>query len=474
MISVILSILLVLFAGYVAREFFKFRDDRINVVLLMVVSIGFYYGMGTFLGLVVAPVELRDILLGDAGLSQGGLMWPLVLIFVYSLLTFFIARSFPSLSFGRREFVNAVEAIMSKKANLWLFLGLCGVEAYLIYSGKVAFGGVQTEDVDSYRIAPLALLTVPASYAAIIIAGYGMYADNRSFWMRCFYRGVFTSQFAFVLMGGRRLAAVALALAFFGLCISGVSRRKIAIVSVVFSFVFVSAFCLFFALRVAGYSDELVGLGRFDAVKGQISRLDRVLNETGSERSFGESLRENVATRPFIIGYFGMLCNSDGVGSLGGVLKVSAATAIPSFIWRGKDGILAGGGEEYLAYEAYGLPRLTDEANTIITSGYTELALVGPMIFVVISLLFIGGGVFLFRLDVTSETKLIVFASFFVLCLNLEEAYAVWFVGLRSILIWTVLLFVWGRMFPDSRIFELNRSGKPRTVRRAAPNTMTR
>jgi hypothetical protein len=278
-----------------------------------------------------------------------------------------------------------------------------------------------------------------------------MYHDMRGFWMRYFYRWVLLSQFSFILLGGRRLAAVALALAFFGLCISGASRRKIIAISLFFGAVFVAAFCLFFALRVAGYSSELEGLDKFDAVRGRVSRLGYALNDTSADRSFAESLKENIATRPFIIGYFGMLCKADGVGSLGRVLKVSAATAIPSFIWRGKDGILASGGEEYLAYEAYGLPRLTDEANTIITSGYTDLAIVGPVIFITITLSFIGFGAFLFRLDLTSEAKLIVFASFFVLCLNLEDAYAVWFVGLRGILILVAVLFIWGRMFPDPR-----------------------
>ncbi len=371
-----------------------------------------------------------------------------------------------ALSFRRDQLVATIESIVSKKSNLWLFFILCGAEAYLIISGKITFGGVQTEDIDSFRVSPIAVLALPFSYAALIIAGYMMHDSSRTFWTRYFFKWVLLSQFSFVLLGGRRLAAIALMLAFLGLCVSRVSRRRIVIILSVFLVIFTSSFCLFYALRVAGYSDDLRGVAKFDRVKGQVSRLDTVFSDNNSQLSFAESLRENVTTRPFIIGYFAMLCKGSGVGVHGQVMKASIATAVPSVIWRGKDAIMADGNEENLAYQAFALPRLTDEANTIITSGYTDLVIIGPFFYITVVLGFLALASWLLKQRISPESKLIIFSYFVVLCLSFENTFSTWFVALRDMGIYVIFFWAWNKfMHGDAPTARTRHAGRGRSFK---------
>ncbi len=90
---VLLSVILMLFSGYAIRRFFLFGKGLVDVSLLLVSSMCFYYGIGTFLGLVVAPTDLSEALLVDADLSREDLIWPLILIVVYGLFTYFPGRT---------------------------------------------------------------------------------------------------------------------------------------------------------------------------------------------------------------------------------------------------------------------------------------------------------------------------------------------------------------------------------------------
>ena len=203
-IPIVLSVLLTVFLIYVLWKFFQFNNGRVEVTLLFVASICFYYGFGTFLGLVVAPPEISEFLLTDAGLNVDDLIGPLFLVIACAAFIFFIGRRFKSFSFRKEQIVDAIESIVSQKANLVVYIVFSAVQAYLLVSGKVAFGGVQTDEVETHRVSALALLVAPLTYAALVIAGYMILNLRTSYVSRYFYRWLFISQFSYVFIGDRK------------------------------------------------------------------------------------------------------------------------------------------------------------------------------------------------------------------------------------------------------------------------------
>ena len=71
--AVILALILVGFSVYAFKGFFEFKQDEMNVPLLLVGALGFYYGIGTLTGLLLAETQVRRELLLDFALSYDDL-----------------------------------------------------------------------------------------------------------------------------------------------------------------------------------------------------------------------------------------------------------------------------------------------------------------------------------------------------------------------------------------------------------------
>ncbi len=132
----------------------------------------------------------------------------------------------------------------------------------------------------------------------------------------------------------------------------------------------------FFALRMAmlemGSSRDTVALLQ----KGMGILFD-------SERSgLNDEVTENQNSRTFIIGYVAELVQAleDHEPLYGQVLLFDAALNVPSALWPGKYKVVSLGAEESVANPHFGL-LLLDEANSIVTTGLSDLGIAGLFVY---------------------------------------------------------------------------------------------
>lgn len=441
--AVILALILVGFSVYAFKGFFEFKQDKMNVPLLLVGALGFYYGIGTLTGLLLAETQVRRELLLDFALSYDDLGWPLLLVGGYAGVVWGISRFMISRPLQRSQIIAAIEHLLSSRSSLGLFLIIFSVQLYGVVSGKIGLGGLQTDEQVQYRISPLVQLVTPLSITVILVASYAVLNARSALVFKILCAVIIITQLAYVGLSGRRMTAIAMFVAYLGFYLADIGRARLRLAAIILGSAFIATFGLFYALRLAGYSEELKGVTKFERIAGQVVRLDQVVKNDHAEMSWGESLLYNVSTRSFFIGYYASLVKADGAGGRGQVLKASFLTAVPSVLWRNKDDALYAGSEEWIAFQYFTLPRLTDEANTLITSGHTDLPYLGPIFFIVIVIAIMGLGIALCHRVNSAEAQLAVLTVLIVLCLNLEDSFAAWFVGLRNLLIYVGIFKLW-------------------------------
>jgi hypothetical protein len=133
-----------------------------------------------------------------------------------------------------------------------------------------------------------------------------------------------------------------------------------------------SAAKMFFAMRQATY-DLPKGFSVVELAQAGFKKLSG-----DAQADLDEKLKENQATRTFILGYAAEILygleRHDPVG--GGLMELGIATAVPTLIWPGKWKIMAQGSEENICNPQLGMPPW-DAANSLLTSGLCDFGWYG-------------------------------------------------------------------------------------------------
>ncbi|MDE2076530.1 MAG: hypothetical protein KGI91_05560 [Burkholderiales bacterium] len=146
-------------------------------------------------------------------------------------------------------------------------------------------------------------------------------------------------------------------------------------------------------------------------------------------------LESNQRSRTFILGYPAELVQAleDHEPLYGQVVLLDVALNVPSVLWPGKYKVLSLGAEEAIANPHFGL-ELLDEANSILTTGLSDLGLAGLFVYPLVLMLS-------YRLVLAASRRLgsaaylMVAAALVNAVLNVEAATADYFNVLRSVVL---------------------------------------
>jgi hypothetical protein len=407
-------------------------------------ALGFYYGIGSLVGLVLVPERDLIFMLQEARIVPFDIAIAAIWVFVWCfLMHFFCVYARHKMCIPTVYIIDCMSRVTSNRANLGVVIIVMGVEAWVVATGRFSFQGATTDEDVLNRVSPLALLVGPLMFSLIPIGMFMAAKAGQTLLARLVGVVIVMSQMFMVLLAGRRAIAIGVFLIFIGVILTRISTKRLVIGFLMCGLLFGAFFPFFFATRIAGHDPGMSALTRSERITKQLSGAKDIMTGRDGE-DFTEKLKNNISTRPFIIGYLAMLMQSDrsNPGSLGAVFKRGVAAAVPSLIWRGKDGIIAAD-EEWIAYERFSLPRYTDEANTIMTSAYTDFREVGPIFYLSLYLLILGGARILVVSRLLPPTvKLLVLFSLMLYSLNIEAPFN-WFTSMRDVGLLALMLHGW-------------------------------
>jgi len=160
----------------------------------------------------------------------------------------------------------------------------------------------------------------------------------------------------------------------------------------------------------------------------------------GDDARFTLGLTENLRDRTFIIGYLSELlaATSTHAPLYGEDALLCLKLSIPSVLYPNKSAALDVGAEEVIANPQFGLP-VDDEANSLLTSGVSDLGVIGAFMYpVLISLV---ASVFLRALSkrVPEIVKLVIVLMFATVMIQSEKGLVEYFDLLRQTVVFVLL-----------------------------------
>jgi len=188
---------------------------------------------------------------------------------------------------------------------------------------------------------------------------------------------------------GRRVLLYAVLLTFFA---SGVStggrlsiRKHLPLIIAAAPLLYVGNI-VFYAMRVSSWQ---AGSARLSVT--ELSARAAGILRVGKDAAFDQKVEENLRDRTFVLSYLSDLLAASWTHEplFGRDLLFSIRMAVPSIIYPNKDSVRAIGMEENLVNPEFGL-YAEDDANSILTTGVSDLGAVGIFLYPVALSLLIG------------------------------------------------------------------------------------
>ena len=294
----------------------------------------------------------------------------------------------------QRKLVPSLQMDDDLRQTLLIALGLTFLFSVLaVVTGQLGFQGDMKAEEGSNRVSVLGNLMGSAMsplVAAGLFASRGM--KGRDKWLT--YLFVLGLMLILVTQGRRILlyTAVMGAMGYFGpQGLKAIFKGKNLMVLVVAILLVALGTKMFFAMRQANYE-----LPKDASIADSVTLAVKKMTGDNSA-DLDEKLKENRATRTFILGYASeILWGLETHNPVGGdLLVMGVAAAVPTVIWPGKWKIMAWGSEENICNPQLGLPAY-DAANSLMTAGLCDFGwwgfvtypLIFPLIFS-ISLIFV-------------------------------------------------------------------------------------
>jgi hypothetical protein len=398
---------------FYAVLFFKELPRRVYFHLPMVAALLLYSYAGTLIAYVFGSETDLTRVLNRHTVENANVLYAMLLTALFAVAVHGIAmrmKLLVSVPTGYMVQLLRKDSLRTAPFFLIAFFVLT-FYLYLIASGKLGYQGMiknaaASNEDEASRVDPITSLVQPMIYVLPLMCGFRMFAPGR-LWTTM---PVLLAAMGCVLIQGRRLFQI-----FIFLCVLGIvlntrvqaSLFKRAGIIAGLCLLSVFSFFAFTAMRIASYStqraDILTLATRAYAQLSQGNQTQDVVSVTG----------QNVTFRAFNpIVYLGMLTAADRsiLGAGGEVLQQGTIAIVPSALWADKSDYLES--EENIATSALHLNTvLKDEANTVLTSGYTDFREAGVLLHIVLFLVLIMACAALIKNAQTEVFCLILFSN---------------------------------------------------------------
>ena len=411
------------------------------------------HGTGYLIAKWLLPASDYDFLLSDARIQETDVAYAFTWVIVGACTAYLAGYLLRGVfTIGTIEMREITDGIVDSAAILVLGGAVLAAELYLVATGSYGIGGVTSDEITSH-ISPLGQLLPPFVNGLLYLSGYMLSSKNGR---KTIAAVLLSTQIPFAFLGGRRSLFVGLLSALFGMRMAGLRLAQVSLRSrIIAGFVAVLIFIAGYPFYLVVRNQESNSLRGSESVVSTLSHAyESFFAGTNAEEDVKISSQYNALTRPFYIGYPAMLMKfgSNLNGSDGKILSLSFRMAIPQVLWRNKGRSVGNTQEEDLAYEAFRLPRLQDESNTIITSGYTDFKIFG--IFVYIGAMYLIAAVILKTARSVNSGALITYAIFSeaYIFVTIESGFVDWLVMFRNVVFLLVpIAVVYKKMFLPGR-----------------------
>jgi hypothetical protein len=406
------------------------RPRTLKFFAVSAISILLGYAVGSIVFLIgifgIDPTEsqywaLRGLYYGQAEISIGLAICLVASMILYAGSLFeqpVLARWVPQAhSFAGAPYV------------VWLS-GAIILVAYLM--GDFGYMGIQVmEDSRISPVAALAELAAPAITALLVMMLVRESARQR----RLLLSGLLIGCSVTLTLMGRRYLLYSLIVSALALFLSGYRVKRANLLGFLFVGILASltlyfGFQAFYAVRMAsrvlGAEGDLVEILQY---------APTFLWGTDAELLKAE-LGENVASRPFILGYFAILLGveSNQVPLWGEEFWLSLRTAIPSVLMPTKLDSLASSPEE-LTHPRYGFAEF-DGPNSVLVAGFNDFGILGALIYPLAVVYLYRGFYLACRSLVAHEaTRLFVIFALVFQLFSVEQALSAVIVTMRNLVV---------------------------------------
>jgi hypothetical protein len=373
-----------------------------------------------------------------------------------AVVLFVAALLFVIGSIAERPTLRFAEIQLNRSAHRSIWLGIILV-VIAFATGDLTYMGA---NVSSERhITPLGDI---ASLISPILPAVTLFAMKKAgaFRQKCMLAIALVVEIVALVPQGRRIVLYALVLGCIAFNLSKEGRsgsgskwRKAVILMAACLCLAVSSI-FFFAIRFATWQ-----MGTGHNLREYSEKAVDIL-ESGDAR-MSALLATNVGDRTFILRYFSDLLAASWhkTPMVGEDTAFCVEMAVPSVLFPDKQQALEIGMEEVLANPYFGLP-VTDEANSLLTTGVTDFGIVGAVLYPLIMVACILGYVRIVGLFLPPMARLFMCFTFIYNIFQAENALATYIVTFRDLLLVLIVLSMLNRI-PTIRLRKDSRTVRP-------------
>jgi len=358
------------------------------------------------------------------------------------------------------------------QTDILILLPILAVLGLAFASGSVGFQGLYADA--GHRVSMLGELAnflCPVLPAATLIVR----SVSRSRLLRILANVMLVLELFALLPEGRRALLYALMMVLMALSATGFNAakltwRRVGVLAAMIAGLY-AANVGFYGLRVAYWK-----AGKTKVTLSELaSTTTRFFLEGQADSRFDQQVAENLRDRTFILGYLSDMLGASWTHEplLGADGLFCIKLSIPSIFYRDKSLIRDIGAEENIANPQFGL-RTRDEANSILTTGISDFAIVGAFAYPFLVVLLFNAVLRLSQSYAPGIPSLVVFLSFANLLLQTEVGGPNWICAVRDLLLLLGVIVLFKGLI---RLFFLDRNTLQPLVplpRRTAPAVLIR
>ncbi len=401
------------------------REKAIRIFWLTGDSVLLGYALGSFNTAVRLFFEGFS-LSASSGSTPSELCSALAISLLVSALLFSLGAFEPHITINPNRITNS--------GQRFVWIGLVAV-AVAFASGRLVFRGLMVSDGGQISALGSIAQTFIEILPPLTVFLYGK-ASSKNQRVMLILAGLV--EFLAATSQSRRMLIYAVLISFLALTLRGFKLRARRFKTI--ALVVITVMCVYIGItffQAMRFSQQESGNSKmaFSETSGRALNL-----LTQDDARFTQGLTENLRDRTFIISYLSELVAATGTHAplYGEDALLCLKLSIPSILYSNKNAALDVGAEEVIANPQFGLP-VTDDANSLLTSGVSDFGVIGAFMYPVLVSLVASVFLRIVSKRVPEIVKLIVLLMFASVMIQCENGLVEYFDLLRQSIIFVVL-----------------------------------